>query len=414
MEGDDHPEYPTVDEPSQGCLSLTKRGAPKLIDPFNYEYVRNKTINGIDYWSCPRKNSKVWPYCPGTATSLAGESMVMQTKPHNHPSDPTVVKVSLVMSKLIQKVKNDPKIPTAQIIAEWSKECSDPAMKSKTILKRSLKRKVQTTKRKVKKFPPNPKTYDNLESFPDDFSTCFDKECFLIYNQDFPGQGRILIFASAFGLQTLSRSKTWGIDGTFGVVPKPFYQLYSILAELVGKSYPCMFCFLPNKKGPTYKEMLEVAKREVSLKGELQPEQVLVDFEAPVIAKVKEVFGCNVKETGCQVHFFRNLHKKQGEIGNLLSWSMARPILSQFFTAIRGLCYVPTNEVPEYYQALIDSELKEILRDLDEEGGVETKEADNCRDALVSFLDYLEKNYVGHQSKVGWSMPRYPPPYGTK
>jgi hypothetical protein len=68
---------------------------------------------------------------------------------------------------------------------------------------------------------------------------------------------------------------------------------------------------------------------------------------------------------------------------------MARPILSEFFKAIHGLCYVPTHEVPQYYQALIDSELKEILRDLDEEGGVETEEADDCRDALVSFLDYL-------------------------
>jgi hypothetical protein len=219
----------------------------------------------------------------------------------------------------------------------------------------------------------------------------------------------MLMFASAFGLQMLARSKTWGMDGTFGVVPKPFYQLYSILAELDGKSYPCMFCFLPNKKGPTYKEMLEVAKREVSLKGELQLEQVLVDFEAPVITKVKEVFGRAVRVTGCQVHFFRNLHKKQGEIGNLLSWSMARPILSEFFKAIHGLCYVPTHEVPQYYQALIDSELKEILRDLDEDGGVEMEEADDCREALVSFLDYLEKNYVGHQSRVGWSMPRYPP-----
>jgi len=88
---------------------------------------------------------------------------------------------------------------------------------------------------------------------------------------------------------------------------------------------------------------------------------------------------------------------------------MARPILGEFFTAIHGLCYVPAHEVPQYYQALIDSELKEILRDLDEKGGVEAEEADDCRESLVSFLEYLEKNDVGHQSRVGWSMPRFPP-----
>jgi len=176
------PEYPTVDEPTQGILSITKRGAPKLIDPYNHEYVRNKTINGIDYWTCPRKTSKVYPYCPGTATSVAGESMVLGSKPHNHPSDPTTVKVSLAMSKLIAKVKNDPKVPTASIIAEWSKMTADPSMKSKSILKKTLKRKVQRIKTKIRKFPPVPKTFDDLANVPPEFSLCFDEERFLMRN----------------------------------------------------------------------------------------------------------------------------------------------------------------------------------------------------------------------------------------
>jgi hypothetical protein len=49
------------------------------------------------------------------------------------------------------------------------------------------------------------------------------------------------------------------------------------------------------------------------------------------------------------------------------------------------------------------------LRDLDENGGVEIEEADDCRESLTAYLDYLEKMYVGHQSRYGWSLPRYPP-----
>jgi hypothetical protein len=160
MEGDNI-EYPTVDEPTQGLLSVTKRGAPKLIDPFHYEYIRSKTINGIDYWHCPWKNSKVHPYCPATATSMAGESLILGSKPHNHPSDPTAVRVSMAMSKLISKVKNDPKIPTASIIAEWSKLTSDPAMKSKSILKKTMKR----SKLRLKSFLQCPKHLKNLLKF---------------------------------------------------------------------------------------------------------------------------------------------------------------------------------------------------------------------------------------------------------
>jgi hypothetical protein len=409
MEGDNI-EYPTVDEPTQGLLSVTKRGAPKLIDPFHYEYIRSKTINGIDYWHCPWKNSKVHPYCPATATSMAGESLILGSKPHNHPSDPTAVKVSMAMSNLISKVKNDPKIPTASIIAEWSKSTSDLAMKSKSILKKTMKRKVQKVKTKIKKFPAVPKTFEELAEIPPEFAQCFDNERFLIHNEILDGHGRIMIFSSAFGLQNLCHSKTWGGDGTFGVVPKPFYQLYTLLAEMDGVSYPSLFCLLPDKKGATYKEVFEIVKREVSLKGEMKLEQVLVDFEGPAINQIKPVFGRHVKVTGCQVHWFRNLHKKQGEVGNLLSWLMARPLLGEFLTAIHGLCYVPSDEVPAYYQALIDQELKVILTDLDENGGVDIEEADDCRESLTTYLDYIEKNYVGHKSRYGWTMPRYPPP----
>jgi hypothetical protein len=83
--------------------------------------------------------------------------------------------------------------------------------------------------------------------------------------------------------------------------------------------------------------------------------------------------------------------------------------LGEFLTSIHGLCYVPSDEVLAYYQALIDQELKIILTDLDENGGVDIEEADDCRESLTSYLDYIEKNYVGHKSRYGWTMPRYPP-----
>jgi hypothetical protein len=408
MEGDTI-KYPTVDEPTQGTLTVTKRGAPKLIDPYHYEYIKSKTVNEVDYWHCPRKNSKVFAYCPATATSMHGETLIFSTKPHNHSSDPVAVKVNIAMSELMTKVRNDPKIPTSSIIAEWSKVTTNPAMKSKSILKRTLQRKVTKTKSKVRKFPPTPKNFDELAELPADFTECFDKERFLIYNDMLEGHGRIMVFASAFGLSTLCNSKTWGGDGTFGVVPSPFYQLYTILAEMDGVSYPSLFCFLPDKKGATYKEVFEIIKREVSQKGELKLEQFFVDFESAAINQIKPVFGRTVKVTGCQVHWFRNLHKKQGEVGNLLSWSMTRPPCKEFLTAIHGLCYVPPDEVQPYYQALLDKEMNVILEDLDENGGMDIEEVDDCKESLQNYLDYVEKTYIGHKSRVGWSLARYPP-----
>jgi hypothetical protein len=32
-------------------------------------------------------------------------------------------------------------------------------------------------------------------------------------------------------------------------MPEPFLQLYTVMAELNNKSYPCFFGLLPNKRG---------------------------------------------------------------------------------------------------------------------------------------------------------------------
>jgi len=72
----------------------------------------------------------------------------------------------------------------------------------------------------------------------------------------------MLIFAPAFGLQTLMLSETSSGNGTFSVVPKPCFQLYTLMAELNNTLYPCLFAFLPNKEAFTYKVILAVAKRE--------------------------------------------------------------------------------------------------------------------------------------------------------
>jgi hypothetical protein len=73
-------------------------------------------------------------------------------------------------------------------------------------------------------------------------------------------------------------------------------------------------------------------------KGDLHLDQVVVDLETPVIKEITYVFGRTVKVTGCQVHLFHNFHWKQGEVGNLISWIGAHPIMSEFRKDILGLC----------------------------------------------------------------------------
>jgi hypothetical protein len=129
------------------------------------------------------------------------------------------------------------------------------------------------------------------------FKETFDAQKFLVCNEILPTNDRILIFGSFHGFKLLQRSKSWSADGTFGVVPTPFYQLYTIMAELNVRSYPVCFGLLPNNKSATYFKFLQVVKQEAEHHGELYLEQFIIDFEAQMAKQVRVVFGRGVRFT---------------------------------------------------------------------------------------------------------------------
>ena len=92
----------------------------------------------------------------------------------------------------------------------------------------------------------------DLSDIPKEFAFIGDEK-FLRYNEKL-AQGRILIFASDHGLQTLKSCDQWHGDGTFDTAPDPFYQVYPIFGSFEGSKHliPCAFCLLPDKKAETY------------------------------------------------------------------------------------------------------------------------------------------------------------------
>jgi hypothetical protein len=264
-------EYPVIAQPERSIFSSTTKGKPLLMDSFNYEYVLNKEVKDRKFWKCKNDRSKLHPPCPGRATT-EGE-FTLSTRAHNHLSDPTLVKVKMAEKRIVDMAKENPSLKTSFLLKEWAKATLSPADRSKAMLRDSMRRKVQKAKNKVLVRPPIPQNFDDLEEIPEQFAMTSDGERFLLFNEEFE-EGRIIIFASASGLIMLQRSETWSCDGTFSVVPAPFLQIYTLMAELNNKSYPCFFALLPNKRASTYSKMLEILRENVEMKGPLHLKQV--------------------------------------------------------------------------------------------------------------------------------------------
>jgi hypothetical protein len=124
--------------------------------------------------------------------------------------------------------------------------------------------------------------------------------------------------------------------------------------------------------------------------------------------EVKQVFDKTLRLTGCQAHWFAELNKRIGEVSNLTDWMVSSSSFPDFIEAIKGLCYVPPELVPEYFKALIDEELPEVLENL-LNSGQKSESVNNYKVSLNSFVCYIKKIYIGRRGHRGGNAGRFPP-----
>jgi hypothetical protein len=293
------------------------------------------------------------------------------------------------------------------LIAEWQKKTLGPAEKAYLPSKRTMRRKVNRHKQEAKGHPPCPKSFQDLANMPEKYCQTFDGNLFLLANLELNGE-RMLIYCSNNGLKMLRKGETWSMDGTFAVVKPPFCQLYSIMSEIDGYSYPCLFAFLANKKSPTYRLLMETVYQKVTEKGVLALRQVVLDFEGPVLKEFRSVFGPHIRITGCIVHFSRSIRRKQGKLGGLITW-MTKPGFKIFNQCLKALAYVPPPHLAfQYYQCLLGEELNSVCTELDEDKSIKPEEADRMKENLNNYLDFFEKNYIGRKARTGFIKGKFP------
>ena len=89
------------------------------------------------------------------------------------------------------------------------------------------------------------------------------------------------------------------------VVPKLFYQLYSIHGHIHGRTFPFLYAFLPGKSNDIYSELFDVVLQHI----DKHPASITIDFEIAATNVTKQKFP-STAVTACFFHFKQNLWRK--------------------------------------------------------------------------------------------------------
>jgi len=335
--------------------------------------------------------------------------MILSTSAHDHASNAVKVKVAQSAERALKILEANPSSSTASVLCSWSKENLDPYEKSASIKVSSMERKIQRRKEKLALHPPAPTNFDDLAILPEAFTTTATGQRFLLDNVELDGGTRMIVFASADAIQWLSRAKVWSCDGTFATAPLPFTQIYTIMAELNGTAFPAVFALLPDKLGSTYRSLFSVLK--VKLSEPLEVDTLLVDFENSVMNQFISVFPRCKRISGCLVHFKRALWRKIGQKSLQRQYCSSLDIQIAV-NCVSALIYVPAEEVPAYYEAILKELMPGICDRIDQT--FDESESDDIKANLNDWFTYFERTFIGSKSRFGYSNPRYSPKVWTK
>jgi hypothetical protein len=105
-------------------------------------------------------------------------------------------------------------------------------------------------------------------------------ERFLLVDSGVGDPDRILIFGRESVREWIGLVPKTCVDGTFGLAPALFEQLFVILPERPGAVVPICYALLPNKREDTYKRLVDLLRQEWP---DFKPTAISMDFERGLI-----------------------------------------------------------------------------------------------------------------------------------
>ena len=169
-----------------------------------------------------------------------------------------------------------------------------------------------------------------------------DPHPFLLYDNGTDADERLLIFYTEEHMQLLARSETLFMDGTFGVSPMLFAQLYVIHGRVGSCQCPLVYALMQRQTQKSYEELFNFILDRCSP----QMSYINVDFEIAVHQAIRVVFGESVGIRGCFYHLTQSTWRKIQSLG-LTDLYKSDETFRLYCGQMDALAFLPVDKVNE-------------------------------------------------------------------
>lgn len=330
--------------PSSGSSAIqfitSKKGKTVLLHAgHRYNFVK-KNKNGFTNWRCYLKTE-----C-NTSITLNLQNQIVKEAKHYCMPDMIRNKVDLVMDKCKKQVCSSME-PVPKIFENFM-EHGNHNLRAVDIPTYEAVKGVLYKARKDY-LHVNSLRFNSLQELrlPEELV-----KDFFLYD-DGPGDDgldeKIIIFGKPSAKQYLKKFDKFYGDGTFKVVPRLFYQLYSLHVDISQNKdtvnfVPLIYILLSNKSQNTYERLFKILKDQFTV----HINYYKCDYEIATINAIKNIFP-DVKVSGCYYHFSNAVWKKSKELGfdNVVA-NIGDVEVNMTLLYIQ-LALLPPNMIPEGY-----------------------------------------------------------------
>lgn len=325
------------------CEVMLSNKHSKLLSCHGFCYGYHACTNR---WRCTFRNNQMYKcHCSVTAEERDGVFYITKIdQAHNHAPDAEKLPVSNALNSIKNHALND--LPCQVLQKEISKLPENVAgsLPSKRALTQMIKRE---RKKQVLDKEPESLEFDIPLRYQQ-----IDDEKFM-FGDITVGEDRILIFTTQKSLRKLEEAAFWIMDGTFKVVPKVFFQLYTIHCSIQPHNtvHPMVYILMSGKTTALYEKVFSsLNDNALELGINLAPKLIITDFEKAAINAIRTVFeGVVVK--GCHFHFMQNIYKHIQQVG----WQIRYGTDIEFALKVRqiaALSFLEHEEIPVWFEEI--------------------------------------------------------------